>query len=385
MGRTRKKEGSMSEVTAAGEKLTRMAKSTDDSIFMPNDDAETTKLIELINAERLTKKLKTEFREINNITRQEIRMLVNLYYQMQDVRKAVREQMRAIEGDENNSLNVKILDWILKNTGILEIGIKDTMQIVCENCEEGRWLLQINGIGPVLAAGLLAYFDIEGKQYATQFISYAGLNDNNRPFIGNVGATKIVNEVVGSSKKITDEMVQEIALRTQWPYHYLMENAYNQEKGTWSKSKIIAAASKIPYNANLKKHLWKVGESFHWLCNKPDSLYGRLYTERREYEMKRNEAGELADQAAAILERKNIGKNTEAYKAYSEGKLPKAHINARASRWVQKIFVSHLFEELYRVHNGKIPPRYYILERDPLHNKEVLPEVPYFKVPEDNK
>ena len=62
-----------------------------------------------------------------------------------------------------------------------------------------------------------------------------------------------------------------------------------------------------------------------------------------------NEEGKFADQAANILETKNIGKDTVAYKSYSQGKLPKAHITARAMRWTEKIFLSHLFEEMYRV------------------------------------
>jgi hypothetical protein len=100
--------------------------------------------------------------------------------------------------------------------------------------------------------------------------------------------------------------------------------------------------------------------------------------------MANNEKGMYADQAANILATKNIGKSTEAYKWYSKGMLPPAHINARARRWAEKIFLSHVFEEMYRVHYDKVPPRYYTLvHSEGKHNKEYAPEVPYTKVSEE--
>jgi hypothetical protein len=149
-------------------------------------------------------------------------------------------------------------------------------------------------------------------------------------------------------------------------------------KGKWSKDKLVKTCSKIPYNRSLKTHMWKVGSSFQWLCNNPSSLYGRLFNERRVLETEKNERGEYAEQAANILATKNIDKSTEAYKCYAKGMLPKAHITARAMRWTEKIFISHLFEEMYRVEYDKIPPRYYALEHlGGQHNTEIQPEIPY--------
>lgn len=366
--------------------LETMADKLDDAQFVPFGTDESDQTVELFQALRVSKQLKSEMRKISNPSREEIKMLINLYYQIQDSRKALREQIRSIENDDTKKANVIVLDWCLKNFAILETGINGFLQSMCEQTEVGRWLLQITGIGPVLAAGLMAYFDVKGKHYASQFISYAGLNDNNRPFIGRKGADKIIAELGWDKKKeITDEDVVEFAARTQWKYDYLRQKAYDPEKGKWSKVKLSAAAAKIPYNADLKCLMWKVGKSFNWLCNNEKSLYGRLFTERRDIETRKNEAGEYAEQAANILKTKNIGKNTEAYKSYVQGKLPKAHINARALRWVEKIFISHLFEEMYRVEYNEIPPRYYNLEKDPLHNKEIVPEVPYYEVKKEEK
>jgi hypothetical protein len=94
--------------------------------------------------------------------------------------------------------------------------------------------------------------------------------------------------------------------------------------------------------------------------------------------MLNNESGKYAEQAKRKLEEYNIDKSTKAYEAYSQGKLPAAHINARAMRWTEKIFLSHLFEEMYRVRYDKIPPRYYSIDKlGEEHNKDIAPEVPF--------
>lgn len=342
-------------------------------------------------AEKLTKEMKTSILKLGNVSRAEIRTLVDTFYQLQDDRKAKTEQIRSIENGadqtgENKQASLTILKWIVKHMAAMEAGIKKCLEIICQSSEVGRWLMNTKGIGPVLAAGLLAYFDVDGREYASQFISYAGLNDNNRPWLGREKSKKIIDEVVGDAKDITDDMVIEIAKRSQWTYSYLLEKAYDQEKKKWKKEKLTAAIAIPPYNKSAKTLMWKVGKSFWWMMNDPDSMYGRLYSERKIYEMEKNDAGEYDQQAAYILSTKNIDKSTNAYKAYSMGKLPDAHINARCMRWVEKIFLSHLFEEMYRVHYDKIPPRYYTLEHmKGEHNKEILPEVPYTLTSEEKE
>ena len=375
------------EIGEVQEKLEKMATALEDDRFLPTIDPETEdhQTLELVQALRIDKKVKTELRKIENPGKSEMKTLVNLYYQMQDQRTALRNQIRAIESEEGKEANIILLDWCMKNSAITEKGVQDSLKIICDQTEVGRWLQQIVGMGPVLSAGCLAYFDVRGKHYASQFISYAGLNDNNRPFIGRKGADAIMSELDWGKTPITDEMVAEYAARTQWSFEYLRSKAFNEKTGKWSKTDLCAAAAKIPYNKELKTLMWKIGQSFNWQCNNPRSLYGRLFSERRIIETARNEGGEYADQAAHILATKNIGKSTTAYQAYSAGMLPKAHINARAQRWAEKIFISHLFEEMYRVEYNRKPPRYYILEKDPLHNKEIEPEVPYYEVPDDKE
>ncbi len=78
-----------------------------------------------------------------------------------------------------------------------------------------------------------------------------------------------------------------------------------------------------------------------------------LYQERKSYETERNERGDYAEQAARELERlKKLKENTAAFKAYSTGKLPAAHIDARAKRYIAKRFLLELWREHRRIRDG---------------------------------
>jgi len=381
MARTYRK--SDTEDMSAESILSEKAMALDDEQFLQQygDEDFTNINFDLYKVESLSKKIKDKILSNENPpSRQEIQTLVNLFYQMQDFRKAIREQIRSIQDNEEKKTSVVILDYFLKNTTVIEINCQKVLELICMNSEVGRWLLQIKGIGPVLAAGCLAYFDVTDKQYATQFISYAGLNDNNRPWIGRSGAEAIMKEI-SSDTWLDNDQAGKFSVRTKWPLPYLRDKAYKEGKG-WNRADLIRAAAKIPYNKNLKVLMWKIGKSFIWVQNR-GSLYGNLFAERKALEMEKNENGEYAEQAANILATKNFSKATVARAKYEEGKLPDAHIVARAMRRAEKIFIVHLFEEMYRVAHkddpaGNIPPRYYILEHsNGEHNVEIAPEVPY--------
>lgn len=341
----------------------------------------------LLEAIKLSKGTKQELIEFGSVSRSEIRDVVNSFYQLQKYRIVLAGQIRAIDmGVTGQSIesNTAILKWLVGNVALLEKQLKAVLDIVTDKSEVGRWLKKIVGVGEVMAAAMLGYFDVEGREYATQFISYAGLNDNNRPWLGKVKAEALVKDVIGDDKKITNEHVYEIAARSKWSYDYLLKNCYNQDKEKWNgltgKGGIIPAVAKVPYNRDLKMIMWRLGSSIQWKCNNPKSLYGRLYNERKVMETKNNLEGKYADQAAEALKKKNYKKDSESYKAYIQGKLPDAQITARSLRYMEKIFISHLFEEMYRVHYHKIPPRYYTLEKVPGHHKEIEPEVPFTEV-----
>ena len=95
-------------------------------------------------------------------------------------------------------------------------------------------MLSITGIGPVIAAGMIANIDIKKCQTAGAIWKFAGL----------------------------DPTVE------------------------WKKGQ------KRPWNADLKTLCWKLGQSFLKVQSNSNAFYSRLYLERKEYETEKNEKGD---------------------------------------------------------------------------------------------
>lgn len=272
--------------------------------------------LELIS--KLTKDLKTASKILTDL---EARYLVDTYYQIQDFRIALSGQIRSIDTpvyyDENGKKRKAtqeeidktekephvVLDFIHEQVDTLENEIKKALNAYSDNHAIGSWLKSVVGIGPVIAAGLLANIDISKCPTAGHIWSFAGLNPEQK----------------------------------------------------WEKKQ------KRPWNANLKVICWKIGQSFVKVSNNEKDVYGKIYKTRKAYEQAKNDAFEYADQAKAKLEKNNINKTTDAYKSYSIGKLPPAHIQQRAERYATKIFLSHLHEVWYENYFGEKPPLPYAI------------------------
>ena len=144
----------------------------------------------------------------------------------------------------------------------------------------------------------------------------------------------------------------------------------------YSKTELEKYLAKPPYNVNAKQIAYLLGESFVKVSNNSSSLYGRLYKERKAYELEKNEKLDYADQAKQILQEKSYGKDTESYKYYIQGKLPPAQIHRRAKRYAVRIFLSHLFEAMYIYKYNKSPNEIYPIAY--LNHKDYIqPEVPF--------
>jgi hypothetical protein len=223
----------------------------------------------------------------------EARFLVDSYYQMQEDRKRANNQVRSMEDEPH-----EVLSWLAKQSDTLESQIKRALDAYSASIPIGAWAREVVGIGPVISAGLIAHIDITKAETAGAIWRFAGLDPT-------------------------------------------LE---------WNKGE------KRPWNAQLKTLCWKIGESFVKVSGKDDAVYGKIYLERKQLETERNEELKFKDQAAAKLEKYKIGKTTDAYKYYSTGKLPPAHIHARAKRYAVKLFLSHWHEKAYEFHYGKKPP-----------------------------
>ena len=247
---------------------------------------------DLTPIQRLTKDMAVAAATLSD---KEARFLVDAYYTMQDSRIRHDGQVRALTTSEEPHL---ILQWFADQASTLEKQIQRALDKYSAAHPDGDWLRALVGIGPVLAAGFLAHIDITKAPTAGALWRYAGLDPTSK----------------------------------------------------WEPK------TKRPWNAELKLVCWKAGESFVKNANREGCYYGQVYQTRKAFEVANNEAGKLADQAAAALKAKTYRKDTDAYKAYIQGKLPPAHVHARARRYAVKLFLAHFHHVLHVKHFGVEPP-----------------------------
>jgi len=227
------------------------------------------------------------------LTDTEARFLVDAYYSMQENRIRSDNQVRSMVAEPHD-----VIGWLAEQSESLEHQIKGALDVYSKNHPVGGWLHSVKGVGPVIAAGLLAHIDIHKAPTVGHIWRYAGMDPTSK----------------------------------------------------WNKGE------KRPWNASLKVVCWKLGESFVKVSGYEDAYYGHIYKQRKDKETAANERGAFAQQAVGSLNAKKISKDTDAYKAYSTGKLPPAHLHARAKRYAVKQFLADLHGEMYRTILGEEPP-----------------------------
>jgi hypothetical protein len=237
-------------------------------------------MIEADQISKLNKDLRVASRTLSF---SQARFLVDAYYIAQDNRMREDAQIRALEAANEPS---DVIAWFAQQSRVLEGQLRAALDVFSTSHRAGEWARSNLGVGPVLAAGLLAYIDIHVAETASNIWSYAGLNPNQK----------------------------------------------------WEKGQ------KRPWNASLRVVCWKLGQSFMKVSNREDATYGRYYKERKAYEIARNDSGGNREKAVQILTEKKWDKSTETYKHLMSGKLPPAQIDARARRYAVKIFLSHLHQ-----------------------------------------
>jgi hypothetical protein len=269
------------------------------------------------------------------------RYLVDSFYQIQELRKAASNQagamIRATAAGHAQEPH-ETLDWIIAQMQTMENQLGRAFEFYAMASAPGRWLMGITGIGPVLAANFLARLSV-------------------RPW-------HCVNPAVLVKRKPGEENVLPCP-----PDEPCTDGCGYREVHTaggfwkfagldptvkWEEGKLR------PWNAAVKVACWKASDSWVKLKNNPASFYSRIYVERKEYEMAKNERGELASQAEEGFSR--VGKKTKASTFYRDGKLPPGHIEARARRYAVKMFLSHLHEVMYEDEFGCKPPKPFAIE-----------------------
>lgn len=290
------------------------------------------------------------------LTRNDIRYLVDLFYQVQRYRTSTGNQERA---SNESSEPCSMVNYVYSQMVTIENEIYKILDAWTETDVASVWAKSQFGVGPVISAGLAAHIRIEKAPVVGHIWRFAGL-DPTVKWIGREGAKKLVAEVLDGGKEVTDEIVATCAKRASVREETIRrfatpEPAEDGTPGEITAATLTKALSRCPWNARLKVLTWKTGQCFMKTHNSPKSYYGKLYRERKIKEIEGNESGKFAELAAQTLrEKKFTDKKTIA--TYKSGKLPDGRIESRAERWAVKLFLAHYHEVAYKEHFKKDPP-----------------------------
>lgn len=407
-------------------------------------------------------------------SKESLKCLVSFYYQYQGQRIANDDRIRKISKGMNKNGNedsMLALKYLADSNREMEKQLKAMLGAYSVTTKVGKWLNDIVGIGPCISAGLLAYFNIsENMRSCQSFYNYAGLNDNNIPWLSKDDIKKVMNKadeiisarveerkaayetfqnpkwksymkklattnmdqayaslihgysedtikdsiigIIGDSdaaREFVDALVRDcekyqygprtwyntivyefnakepspeymvtIAILTNRTYKNIFNGAIDRTKngnGRRTYDRLARFLNMPPYLKELKVLCFKIEDSFAKQISR-GSLYGKLYKQRKEYELKKNDNGDYADIALRLAERTSKKDLKKFY--LEEKKLTNKHIDRRARRWACKIFISHLFDAMYIDAYGRTPDLPTVFNSGN-HLDFIAPEVPYSK------
>lgn len=299
---------------------------------------------------QVIKKLDKDMKEAaKTLQGHEVSFLVKVYYDWQKYRIGNENRLRSKDGKAPNAL----VQWMFDQCHMLEKQLAVALDIYTANSEIGTRIRNVPGVGPIMAAGLLAYNipeSILGKNYVSSLYRYAGMDPTCK----------------------------------------------------WEKGK------KRPWNANVKVLCYKLGQSFIKTSGNENSYYGQLFKQRKAYELSKNflPLYGYPNRAQADEQAKRFGKATEAYQWCTGGwvnkpayvtkvkealekynvngrhffnpeecgaALPMAAINMRAARWAVKRFLSDFHATFYKLVHEKDAPEPFPIAKMKEHNTYIAP------------
>lgn len=298
---------------------------------------------------------------IGEVSREEIRSIVDAYYRLQDNRTRTGNQNEALKKEGKRRA---VIDWFYAYFQSTENNMRMVLNEYAQAQPIGRWAMSLHGIGETLAAGLMAHIDIRKAPTVGAIWRFAGI-DPSIVRLSRAEADALVKENC-KGKTPTQEEVAKLANGLNRRFESVWAQGTDRKEGSKTegqvtKKSLAAGLAKRPYNDDLKKLTWKIAEQFcKYHATSEKSFYGPLYFQRLAYETKKNEAGDYADTAKAKLNK--VGRNTVSYKAYKEGKLGEQEIKNRARRWTVKLFLAHYHHVAYNMEFGKNPPNPYAFD-----------------------
>lgn len=319
-------------------------------------------------------KLSKDLLNAGTLNKQQARFTVDLYYQLQEMRIRAQGQIRAlIQGADDAPERPAILDFFFTQFTVLEDQMKKALHNYAKQSLVGEWALSVVGIGPVLTAGLLANIDIHRARYAGQIWSFAGLTS--KEWLGKERAAKTLATLKAEHSTPLEALSDYILMTGKSPqsiaYTLGGETLSREESLVWIEENAAELtwqwmqkqAEKRPWSTRFKSLCaYKIGESFVKVQANKKDYYGHIFAAKKQQYNEQNANGRFEEFAAEALKKKTYNKSTDAYKAYSAGRFPPAHIHAMARRWTVKLFISHFHQVMSEVTHRKPAPRPWIIE-----------------------
>lgn len=287
----------------------------------------------------------------------DIRVLVDHYYALQDLRLQVQGKVRAVKQGRDEGAAFVVSAMFARQIR-LEQDIKAALAAWVQAQHDPSptaWAARQVGIGPVIAAALAAHLPgtervMDNEQ--PERSAHIALNQAIDP--GGWERTRMVNK----EGEILEGWVRPRSVPPTvghwWRFAGLDPTLQ------WGKGELR------PWNAKLKVVCYKIGESFVKVSGNEAAFYGQLYRERKAWELEKDARGENAAVAAAALAKPTRWTEGQR-KAYESGHLPPAQLHRRATRWTAKLFLAHYHEAAYLAEYGTMPPKPYVLEHVPGH------------------
>ena len=290
----------------------------------------------------------------------EARFFVDTYYQLQSNRiRAANRRRAAGEAGEPNSLEQLVTHYY----DTIENICKSALDTYSRNSITGRWLRSICGVGPVIAAGLRAYIDIDKAPHPGSILRFAGYVPGIK-WRSSEDAAKLVRGFIEEHGGVNADSLAAVSNATGMRIDAMNAIARRLSKDKddnpegdflWNQSLLTKVAATRPWNAKLKLLLWKLSDCQVKLTGNPNAYYANIYVRYKALYTDRNDRGEYAEQAARTLEERGSSMSKDQKAAYKAGRLPKGRIDLRARRIVSVRLINDLWIVAKTARLGYIP------------------------------
>ncbi len=292
----------------------------------------------------------------------EARLILKNYYKLTDLNKVMNAHLRHLKkvyGVEDG-VSMMSLKYFCDNMGVLRSHMKTSLDIYTDQYLPSRWVKSIDGAGVLTASALSIHVRADKCPTISQLWRFAGMAPTQQTWFTRKQAIQLIwdaQRLFGENVS-SDDHINWLVAKTGRKKENFMRDLVRHKRTTSTWRALMIVLTLRPWCGELRWAMQQVGRCFM----RQGKFYRDLYDERHAIETKLNNEGHYKEAATNTLNRYNHNPRTIAYKYYSRGMLPPAHLCARALRWTEKIFLAHYFQVMKYSEEGELPPKPYIID-----------------------